>query len=50
VAQVQISSVFENSIRSAAKDIVDLVLDYFPDENGKVKAVEYVEPSSDVKR
>jgi hypothetical protein len=50
VAQVQISSVFENSIRSAAKDIVDLVLDYFPDENGKVRAAEYVESSNDVKK
>jgi len=50
VTQVQISSVFENSVRSAARDIAELVLDYFPDENGKVKAVEYVEPSSDVKK
>jgi len=48
VTQVQISSVFENSIRSAAKDIVELILDFFPDENGKVRAVEYVESSSDV--
>ncbi len=48
VTQVQISSVFENSVRSAAKDISERVLDFFPDENGKVKAVEYVEPSSDV--
>jgi hypothetical protein len=50
VAQVQISSVFENSVRSAAKDIAERVLDFFPDENGKVRAVEYVEPSSDVKK
>jgi hypothetical protein len=49
VTQVQISSVFENSIRSAAKDIVELILDFFPDENRKVRAIEYVEPSSDVK-
>ena len=48
VAQVQISSVFENSVRSATRDIAELVLDYFPDESGKVKAVEYVEASSDV--
>ena len=49
VTQVQISSVFENSVRSAAKDIVELVLDYFPDENGKVRAVEYVETSGEAK-
>jgi hypothetical protein len=48
VTQVQISSVFENSVRSAARDITELVLDFFPDENGKVRAVEYVETSSDV--
>jgi len=41
VAQVQISSVLEDSIRNLAKDITDLVLDYLPDENGKVQAVEY---------
>ncbi len=41
VAQVQISSVLENSVRTMAKDITDLILDYFPDENGKVRAVEY---------
>ena len=48
VAQVQISSVFENSVRSAAKDITEQVLDFFPDENGKVRAIEYVEISDDV--
>ena len=50
VTQVQISSVVENSVRSVARDIAELVLDYFPDENGKVRAVEYVELSSDVKK
>ena len=49
VAQVQISSVFENSVRSAAEDITEQVLDFFPDENGKVKAMEYIETSGDVK-
>ncbi|HEC02022.1 MAG TPA: exosortase-associated EpsI family protein [Phycisphaerales bacterium] len=44
VTQVQISSVLENSARAAAKDMAELVFDFFPDENGKVKAVEYVEP------
>jgi hypothetical protein len=41
VAQVQISSVLENSVRTMAKDITDSVLDYLPDETGKVQAVEY---------
>ena len=41
VAQIQISSVLENSIRTMAKDMTDLVLDYLPDENGKVQVVEY---------
>jgi len=41
VTQVQISSVFENSVRSAAEDIAEVVLDFFPDENGYVRALEY---------
>jgi hypothetical protein len=40
VAQVQFSSLLEMSVRSAAKDFTDLILDYFPDENGQVKASE----------
>jgi len=38
VAQVQISSVLENSVRNAARDTTDLILDFFPDENGDVRA------------
>lgn len=41
VAQVQISSVLENFVRTIAKDVTDLVLDYLPDPNGKVRVVEY---------
>jgi hypothetical protein len=41
VAQIQISSVTENSVRLMAKDIVDLILDYLPDQNGNVQAVRY---------
>ncbi len=37
VAQVQISSVLENSIREAAKDMTDLILDFLPDEKGEVR-------------
>jgi len=48
VAQVQISSVLENSVRLAAKDITDIVLDYLPDGNGKVKAAEYSSLKSSV--
>ena len=40
VAQVQISSVLENSVRTMAKDMTDLVLDFFPDENGRVRATD----------
>ena len=50
VTQVQISSVFENSVRSVAKDITEQVLDFFPDETGKVRAAEYVGISSDVQK
>jgi hypothetical protein len=50
VTQVQISSVFENSIRAAARDIAELVLDFFPDENGRVRALEYAGPSSGIKK
>jgi len=38
VTQVQIISILENSVRSMAKDFADLILDYFPDEHGLVKA------------
>ena len=41
VAQVQVSSVLENSIRTASKDMADLMLDILPDQNGKVRAVEF---------
>jgi hypothetical protein len=41
VAQVQISSILENSIRTAAKDMTDLILGFLPDSNGTVKASEY---------
>ncbi|MEA3224545.1 MAG: exosortase-associated EpsI family protein [Planctomycetota bacterium] len=44
VAQVQISSMLENSTLAAARDMAELIFDFFPDENGQVKAVEYVEP------
>jgi hypothetical protein len=48
VAQVQISSVLENSIRTAAKDMADLILGFFPDENGEVKSIEFVNTKSSV--
>jgi len=37
VAQVQISSVLENSIRAAAEEITGLVLDFLPDRNGQIR-------------
>lgn len=42
VAQVQISSTSENSIRSAAKDTAELILDLLPDENGTVAAAQQI--------
>ena len=47
VAQVQISSVLESSVRKAARDIIDHAVDFLPDENGKVRASGYVHPISD---
>lgn len=41
VAQVQINSVLENSIRTATRDMTDLILDFLPDKNGKIRATEY---------
>lgn len=35
VAQVQFSSVLENSARSAVLDFTDLILEYFPDRKGE---------------
>jgi len=38
VAQVQISSVLENSVRTAAADVTDTILDFLPDKDGQVRA------------
>jgi len=38
VAQVQISSVLENSIRAAAQEMTYLILDFLPDRNGRIRA------------
>lgn len=46
VAQVQISSVFENSVRKATEDMTELILDFLPDENGKVRATEFLNTTS----
>ena len=43
VAQVQISSSMENSILKAAEDMTGIILDFFPDENGSVTALEKYE-------
>jgi len=47
VAQVQISSVLESSVRKAAQDVTDLVIDFLPDENGKVRSAGFIRPSGD---
>jgi hypothetical protein len=46
VTQVQISSVLENSIREAAKDMTDLILDFLPDANSKIRASEFDDTTS----
>ena len=46
VAQIQISSILENSVRDAAKDMAELVLDFFPDENGQVRVAELPDTTS----
>jgi hypothetical protein len=38
VAQVQVGSIMEHSIREAIEEMAEIILDYFPDENGQVKA------------
>jgi len=40
VAQVQISSEMKSSVLKMAEDVADLILDYLPDQNGKVRAVD----------
>lgn len=47
VAQVQVSSRLENSVRAAARDMAELILEFFPDESGRVKALDFVEASPD---
>ena len=47
VAQVQISSVLESSVRKAAERMIDTILDFLPDENGQVRASRYIKPRSD---
>ncbi len=46
VAQVQISSVLENSVRAATEYIAEPVFDLLPDENGRVRAAEHGEPGA----
>jgi hypothetical protein len=47
VAQIQISSVLESSVRKAARDIIDHAIDFLPDESGKVRTTGHVRPISD---
>ncbi len=50
VAQVQVSSVLENSARVAASDLADTLLAFLPDQNGRVRAVDLVEELAREKR
>jgi hypothetical protein len=50
VAQVQISSVLESSVRKAGREVTEIVLNFLPDENGKVRSAGYAKSiSSNVK-
>lgn len=47
VAQVQISSVLENSVRAVARDITGSILKFFPDSNGGFKGMRYTDATED---
>jgi len=42
VAQIQISSKYQANVEQAATDIVDTILEFFPDEQGKVRSYKYL--------
>lgn len=46
VAQVQVSSAVESSVRAAAVDLVDTVLQYLPDKEGKVAVAPDYDPNA----
>ena len=50
VAQVQISSIVENSIRQAAADMTDTIMDFLPDANGQVRAAEVYGPKQNLNK
>jgi hypothetical protein len=50
VAQVQISSVLENAVLGAARDMTEIILDFFPDQDQRVRAAEYTDTMSGVLR
>lgn len=50
VAQVQVSSTLENSVRKAAQMVTDLVLDFLPDEKGETRATEYANVTKSVSK
>ncbi|MFC1676087.1 exosortase-associated EpsI family protein [Planctomycetota bacterium] len=46
VTQVQVSSVLENSVHKAAEDMTDLILEFFPDINGRVESAKLLKAQS----
>jgi hypothetical protein len=50
VAQVQMSSVLENSVRKATKDMTELILDFLPDKDGRVRATEFQNTISSISK
>ncbi len=46
VAQIQVSSVLEASVRAAISGLADAILAFLPEEDGRVRAVDYADRSS----
>ncbi len=46
VTQVQVGSILENSIRAAAAEMAEEILDFFPDEKGDVRAAQHIQSAS----
>ena len=47
VAQVQISSTLEEAVTTAARNMADAILEFLPDQNGRVRAAERIGPLND---
>ncbi len=50
VTQVQISSALENSVLATTKELVDQMIDFFPDKDGKIRATEFINAESSISK